>query len=134
MGISVSIPKDLSHIHTRVIMNLTKRQLICFTGAAITAGPVYYFTKTPLGTNAAALLMMIVAMPFFFFALYERDGFPAEKILMHMIRQKYLTPGVRPYKTENLYTKLEMQEKLRKEVADLEEKARRGRSGHRSRK
>ena len=50
---------------------------------------------------------MLVAMPFFFFAMYSRDGFPAEKILMFMIRQKFLTPGIRPYKSQNLYARLE---------------------------
>ena len=70
---------------------------------------------------------MIVAMPFFFFAMYSKDGFPAEKILKFMIRQKFLTPGIRPYKSENLYAKLEDKERLRKEVHYLEEKARGGR-------
>jgi hypothetical protein len=66
---------------------------------------------------------MIVAMPFFFFAMYSKDGFPAEKILMFMIRQKFLMPGIRPYKSENLYAKLEDKERLRKEVLSLEEQA-----------
>ena len=30
MAISVAVPKDLSGIKTKVAMNLTKRQLICF--------------------------------------------------------------------------------------------------------
>ena len=107
MAISVAVPKDLSGIKTKVALNLTKRQIICFSGAILTAGPTYFLTKNVLGTSASALLLMIVAMPFFFFAMYSKDGFPAEKILMFMIRQKFLTPGIRPYKSENLYAKLE---------------------------
>ena len=61
-------------------------------------------------------------LPFFFFAMYEKNGFPAEKILYFMIRQRILTPGIRPYKSENLFTALEEREKLRREVRDLEEK------------
>ena len=34
MAISVSVPKDLSNIKTKVAFNLTKRQLVCFGGAA----------------------------------------------------------------------------------------------------
>lgn len=123
MAISVPVPKDLSGIKTKVALNLTKRQIICFSGAAITGVPLYFFTKGVLGTQAAALIMVGVMLPFFFLAMYERDGFPAEKLLYFMIRQKMLTPGIRPYKSENLYEQLEEREKIKKEVRYLEEKA-----------
>ena len=121
MAISVPVPKDLSGIKTKVALNLTKRQIICFSGAAITGVPLYFLTKG--GTQAAALIMVGVMLPFFFLAMYERDGFPAEKLLYFMIRQKMLTPGIRPYKSENLYEQLEEREKIKKEVRYLEEKA-----------
>lgn len=123
MAISVPVPKDLSGIKTKVALNLTKRQIICFSGAAITGVPLYFLTKGVLGTQAAALIMVGVMQPFFFLAMYERDGFPAEKLLYFMIRQKMLTPGIRPYKSENLYEQLEEREKIKKEVRYLEEKA-----------
>ena len=128
MAISVQVPKDLSGIKTKVALNLNKRQIICFSGAAVTGVPLYFLTKGILGTSAASLLMMGAMLPFFFFAMYEKNGFPAEKILYFMIRQKILTPGIRPYKSENLFTALEEREKLRREVRDLEEKAK-GRTG-----
>lgn len=48
--------------------------------------------------------------------------------LYFMLRQKILTPGIRPYRSENLYKQLEEKEKLRREVRYLEEKAK-GRTG-----
>ncbi len=123
MAISVAVPKDLSGIKTKVAMNLTKRQLICFGSAAAVGIPFYLVTKGVLGTQASALIMVALMLPFFFLAMYEKDGFPAEKILYFMVRQKLLTPGIRPYKSENLYKKLEEREKLKKEVRYLEEKA-----------
>lgn len=123
MAISVPVPKDLSGIKTKVALNLTKRQIICFSGAAITGVPLYFLTKGVLGTQAGALIMVGVMLPFFFLAMYERDGFSAEKLLYFMIRQKILTPGIRPYKSENLYEQLEEREKIKKEVRYLEEKA-----------
>ncbi len=123
MAISVAVPKNLSGIKTKVAMNLTKRQLICFGGAAAVGIPFYLLTKGVLGTQASALIMVALMLPFFFLAMYEKDGFPAEKILYFMIRQKLLTPGIRPYKSENLYKQLEEREKLKKEVRYLEEKA-----------
>ena len=128
MAISVAVPKDLSGIKTKVAMNLTKRQLICFGSAAAVGIPFYLVTKGVLGTQASALIMVALMLPFFFLAMYEKDGFPAEKILYFMLRQKVLTPGIRPYKSENLYGQLEEREKIRKEVCFLEQKAK-GRGG-----
>lgn len=104
-------------------MNLTKRQLICFGSAGAVGIPFYIFTKGVIGTQASALIMVALILPFFFLAMYEKDGFPAEKILYFMIRQKILTPGIRPYKSENLYRQLEEKERMKKEVRYLEEKA-----------
>ncbi len=120
MAISVAVPKDLSAIKTKVAFNLTKRQLICFSAAAFVGLPFYILTKGVLGTELSALLMVALMLPFFFLAMYERDGFPAEKIVYFMVRQKFLVPGIRPYRTENLYKRLEEREKLRKELCYLE--------------
>ena len=123
MAISVAVPKNLSGIKTKVALNLTKRQLICFGGAAVVGIPFYLVTKGILGTQVSALIMVALMLPFFFLAMYEKDGFPAEKVLYFMVRQKLLTPGIRPYKSENLYKQLEERETLKKEVRYLEEKA-----------
>ena len=123
MAISVAVPKHLSGIKTKVAMNLTKRQLVCFGSAGAVGIPFYIFTKGVIGTQASALIMVALMLPFFFLAMYEKDGFPAEKILYFMLRQKILTPGIRPYKSENLYRQLEEKERMKKEVRYLEEKA-----------
>lgn len=122
MAISVAVPKNLSGIKTKVAMNLTKRQLVCFGSAGAVGIPFYIFTKGVIGTQASALIMVALMLPFFFLAMYEKDGFPAEKILYFMLRQKILTPGIRPYKSENLYRQLEEKERMKKEVRYLEEK------------
>lgn len=123
MAISVAVPKNLSGIKTKVAMNLTKRQLVCFGSAGAVGIPFYIFTKGVIGIQASALIMVALMLPFFFLAMYEKDGFPAEKILYFMLRQKILTPGIRPYKSENLYRQLEEKERMKKEVRYLEEKA-----------
>ena len=77
----VPVPKDLTKVKTKLAFNLTKRQLICFSLAGLVGLPVYFFTRGAIGNSAAVLLMIGLMMPFFFFAMYERDGQPAEKIL-----------------------------------------------------
>lgn len=45
----VNVPNDLSKIKTKLAFNLTKRQLICFGGAAAVGIPLYLFTRGVLG-------------------------------------------------------------------------------------
>lgn len=105
----VPVPKDLTKVKTKVAFNLTKRQLICFGLAGVVGLPVYFLTRSAIGNSASVLLMIGLMMPFFFFAMYERDGQPAEKILKNMLRHK-MWPKQRPYKTENLYKTLSKKE------------------------
>ena len=106
----VNVPRDLTKVKTKVALNLTKRQLICFSLAAAVGIPVYFLTKGAVGSSAAVILMIGSMLPMFFFAMYERDGQPAEKILKTILRFR-LWPGVRPYKTENLYQYLQKEAK-----------------------
>jgi hypothetical protein len=99
----VSVPKDLSKVKTKVAMNLTKRQLICFGAAALVGIPAYIFTRGAIGNSAAALLMIGVMLPLFFLAMYEKDGQPAEVILRNYVRARFFWPETRPYQTVNLY-------------------------------
>ena len=52
----VPVPKDFSKIKTKLALNLTKRQIICFSLAGICGVPVYLLTKAGLGTDVAATL------------------------------------------------------------------------------
>lgn len=45
----VNVPNDLSKIKTKMAFNLTKRQLICFGGAAAIGIPSYLLAREPLG-------------------------------------------------------------------------------------
>ena len=99
----VNIPNDLSRIKTKVALNLTKRQLFSFAGAAAIGIPTYLVTRSAIGNTAAMLLMIALMLPFFFFAMYERDGLPAEKVARNIVNTLFIRPGARPYKTENIY-------------------------------
>lgn len=79
MAISVAVPKNLSGIKTKVAMNLTKRQLVCFGSAGAVGIPFYIFTKGVIGTQASALIMVALMLPFFFLAMYEKDGSPQRR-------------------------------------------------------
>ncbi len=99
----VEIPTDLSHVKTKVLGNLTKRQLICFSLAAVCGLPVFFLTKNYISLSNAVLLMMVAMFPFFMFGMYERNGQPLEVILKHYITAKFIRPQKRPYITKNFY-------------------------------
>lgn len=103
----VPVPKDLTQVKTKVALNLTKRQLIFFSVAAVVGVPLYFLTRKGVGSSVAAILMVTVMLPFFFMAMYEKDGLPFEKVMGNIIRQKFINPGPRPYKTENFYSQVD---------------------------
>ena len=112
----VQVPKDLTRVKTKVMFNLTKRQLICFSLAGIVGIPFYLLTRHALGSTLSACMMIVLVLPFFLFAMYEKDGRPLEKVLMNIIQMKFQRPGIRPYKTENFYSAIQ------KEIYEKEER------------
>ena len=117
----VSVPKDLSTVKTKVVFNMTKRQLICFSAALAVGLPLFFLTKDSVGTSGSTLMMIFTMLPLFMFAIYEKHGQPLEVILKHYIEVRFLTPKQRPYKTDNFYALLMRQDKLDKEVKHIVE-------------
>ena len=108
----VSVPKDLTKIKNKVALNLTKRQIVCLAIAAAVGLPFYFLTRKYIGTSNAATGMVLLMLPAFLFAMYEKDGLPLEKVLLNIINVKLKRPAVRRYEIKNIY---EMEE--RKTVA-----------------
>lgn len=99
----VSVPKDLTKIKNKVVLNLTKRQLVCLVVAAAVGLPFYFLTKKYIGTSNAATGMVLLMLPAFLFAMYEKDGMPLEKVLLNIINVKLKKPAVRRYEIKNIY-------------------------------
>ena len=99
----VNVPNDLSKIKTKIAFNLTKRQLICFGVGAAVGIPTYLLTRGAIGNTAALLVMLGIMLLAFMKAMYEKDGLPFEKVLRNILNTSFLRPGVRPYKTQNIY-------------------------------
>ena len=124
MAISVDVAKDPKEIKPKFIGNFTKRQAVCFGAAALVGVPFYLLSRRALGTDTAALCMVAAMLPFFFIAMYEKDGMPAEQYLGQVIRMRLVRPGIRRYRAENLYEQLREREGKEKEVEALERKKR----------
>ena len=115
----ISVPRDLTKVKRKVMFNLTKRQLICFGMAALIGVPSFFLLKTVVKVNTAVMGMMAIMMPFFFLAMYEKNGQHLEVILSHMIQAIFKRPKIRPYMTDNYYAALMRQAKAEKEVENI---------------
>ena len=109
----VNVPNDLSKIKTKMAFNLTKRQLICFGGAAAIGIPSYLLAREPLGNTGAMFLMLAVMLPAFLLAMYEKDGLPFEKVVHNIIRYAPFT-GRGAVRKEDAIAKGKKQKQSRK--------------------
>ena len=116
MAAYISVPRDLTRVKSKVFMNLTKRQVICFGTAVLIGVPSFFLLKEYAGNTAATLGMMILMLPLFFLAMYERNGQPLEKFLHHYIQARFIRPKVWPYRTANYFALLQQQADLEQEV------------------
>lgn len=112
----VPVPKDLTKVKIKVMFNLTKRQLICFSIAAAVGIPLFFLLKSYTSVSAATLMMVLSMLPFFLLAMYERNGQPLEVIFKNIIRVRFVRSKQRPYRTDNFYAAVNRQIKLDKEV------------------
>ena len=115
----VPVPKDLNAVKPKVMFNLTKRQLICFGSAAAVGLPLYFLLKGHIANSVAAISMIVIMVPFFLFAMYEKNGQPLEKLLRNIIQVCFLRQKKRPYMTNNFYAVVERQANLDKEVYEI---------------
>lgn len=106
MAAYISVPRDLTKVKSKVAFNLTKRQLICFGAAAVVGVPLFFVLRDAAGNTGATLGMMAVMLPAFFLGMYQKNGLPAEKLLMYYVQAKFIRPKIRPYQTSNYYALL----------------------------
>lgn len=119
MAAYIPVPRDLTRVKSKILFNLTKRQLICFGAAALIGVPSFFLLRKLGNVSLAAMGMMIIMMPLFLLAMYERDGQPLEVIAKHFIEAKFIRPKIRPYQTDNYYAALHRQALAEKEVEKI---------------
>ena len=129
----VPVPKDLTKVKTKVMFNLTRRQLVCFTAGAFVGVPLFFLLREPAGNSMAAMCMMLVMLPFFLLAMYEKNGQPPEKLIRNIVQVCFLRPKQRPYRTNNFYDLLNRQDILDKEVYAIVHKQNPRKKAHTSR-
>ena len=122
MELDENITGDLSKIKAKIVFGLTLRQIICFgLGLAISL-PFFFLTRKVIGLEMAAMLVMIIASPFFILGIYEKNGIPIEWILFFFIKRVKLRSQIRERKIITKKEGLDRKEFVRKEIKELEDK------------
>ncbi|MGN8817522.1 PrgI family protein [Oribacterium sp. HCP28S3_H8] len=132
MSAYISVPRDLTRVKSKVFFNLTKRQLICFSVAALIGVPSFFLIRKTGNMSLASMGMILIMLPFFFLAMYERDGMPLEVLMQHFIEAKFIRPKERPYKTNNYYAALMRMAQADKEVREIVLEAEKRQGGRKS--
>ena len=109
--IEVKIPKEIRDFKSKVIFNLTARQIICLVLAIAIDVPAYIFLKPIIGDEIASWLVIFLAAPIFLVGFIKKDGMSYEKYILIMLRFSFLTPRIRKYKTENIFTYINNEQK-----------------------
>jgi hypothetical protein len=115
----VSIPKDLSRVKSKFLFNLTKRQGVCFGLGALTGVPAFFLAKDALGVSPSVLLMMLLMLPFFLLAMFERHGQPLEVLIRHFIQARFVRPRIRVWQNDNFYQTIERSIRNQQEVQKI---------------
>lgn len=115
----VPVPKDLTKVKSKFLFGLTKRQVVCFGIGALVGVPVFFLIKGALGTSFAAMIMIVIMLPFFLLAMYEQHGQPLEVVLKHIIESRFKRPRVRIYETNNFYAAIDRDVRLKREVNQI---------------
>lgn len=113
----IRVPKDMNEIKEKFILNLTKRQAICFAIGAGCGIPVYLLTKG-LGITIAVFLMGFAAAPAIIFGLFEKNGLHIEDYFK-LMRNFWRTDKIRPYKTESVFREIEDRIEYKRLVTQL---------------
>ena len=119
----VKIPKDLNDIKEKFIMGFTKRQVICFGIGLVIGLPVFFLTRTALGTSGAIFAMGACAAPAILCGLFKKNGVFLEK-QVKFIFEYFTRPRKRYYKTTNIYECIERHieyDKINKKLRDAED-------------
>ena len=122
MELEENITGDLSKIKAKIIFGLTLRQIICFGLGLVVSLPFFFLTRKVIGLEMAAMLVMVMASPFFVLGIYEKNGLPIEWIIFFYIKRVKLRSQIRERKIITEKEREDRRETVRKEIKELEDK------------
>lgn len=114
----VDIVKDFSGVPRKIVLGMTKRQLISVIIAAVIGMPFYFISRPFLGISAMFLMIALMVPPLLIGFYPVKDGVPVEKRMANYIKARYIRPAKRPYRTETIYSRMELAAKIQEVIDD----------------
>lgn len=102
--INVKICKDVKSAETKLIFNLTGRQLICVILAAVVSISAFLLLKPFLGIEPLFVVITFLCVPFVGIGFFKIYGLPLEKFLYIIWFDNFKSDANLKYKTENFYS------------------------------
>ncbi|WP_022775082.1 PrgI family protein [Butyrivibrio sp. AE2015] len=120
----VRVPRDIKRVKPKFVGPLNKRQTYTMAIGIGFGLCGYFISKPTIGASNAIFVLIALMLPVVFCGLFEKDNRYLEDILKDYINVKFKRPGVRVFKTQNMYRYMhkKIYEKEVLEVDDLEEK------------
>lgn len=107
----VTIPSDLKKIESKLMLGLTKRQLIGLSITTAFAVPVFIILKT-ISVDIALYGLFFVSAPVLFATIFKKDGMVTETWVRLYLEYKYLNPQKRYYGVSKKNRKLAEERKM----------------------
>jgi hypothetical protein len=89
------------------------------SGRLFRAVPAFFLAKDALGVSPSVLLMMLLMLPFFLLAMFERHGQPLEVLIRHFIQARFVRPRIRVWQNDNFYQTIERSIRNQQEVQKI---------------
>lgn len=109
--INVKINKDIRDYKTKLIFNLTGRQLLFTVLGLLTGFIINSYCEQYIGSELASWLTIIVTIPLFAIGWINIQGMPAELFFKQFLMNEFIHPKKRLYQSDNVFNYIEEQKK-----------------------
>ena len=113
--------RDIREYSPKVISVLDLRQVVCVALSASYGLPILMMA-TGLPVEVRIMLAVLLMFPVAACGWINFQGMPFEKLVVHIVRNRILTPHKRVYRTKNMFTPNEDEITEKKEKQTRKEK------------
>jgi len=99
--IIIRIPQEIRKYKEKIAFGLTVRQIISVIIALGVCVPLYWFGRHYIPSNILGWLIILVAMPLGGIGFFKYNGMHLEKLVIVVLKQQFIMPFKRYYKSEN---------------------------------
>lgn len=124
MAIDIRIPKEIRNYETKFVGPLTMRQTICVAIGLIVCVLVYNLCKVFIPRDLMLFMLIFPAAAIFCFGWVKPYGMKFEQFFFSAVRNNFIAPRKRKYKTVNRHMEMLKSVKKAEELAQKQKNKR----------